>query len=139
MKNSGNSTLNSNDRERDSNFLISNTGNIDVLNLDDIDSRNSSVPESTTVDENRLLPFTFKVNVNGSHTNFSAEAQEAATGIMSMKAPLFPSISILSENTRVWCRFCEADIVYRSRLAIGAPPGVRVYSIDGSLLLGPHD
>jgi hypothetical protein len=39
----------------------------------------------------------------------------------------------------VWCRFCEADIVYRSRSTVGAPPGVRVYCLDGSLLLDEKD
>ena len=36
-------------------------------------------------------------------------------------------------------RFCEADIVYRSRSTIGAPPGVRVYCLDGSLLMDEKD
>lgn len=53
-------------------------------------------------------------------------------------ARLFPTVSLLSENTRVWCRFCEADIVTRSRCNIGAPPGTKVYCLDGSVLLEEH-
>ena len=52
---------------------------------------------------------------------------------------IYPGISIMSENTRVWDRFCESDIVYRCRSQIGAPDGVKVYCLDGSLLLTEDD
>lgn len=52
---------------------------------------------------------------------------------------LYPTVSLFSEETRVWCRFCEADVIYKSRAAIGAPPGVKVYCLDGSLLLQESD
>eukprot|EP01035_Chromulina_nebulosa_P017753 gene17753-23352_t len=52
-----------------------------------------------------------------------------------LSCDIYPSVSILSEGTRVWCRFCEADIVNRSRQFIGAPDNVKVYCLDGSLLL----
>jgi hypothetical protein len=42
---------------------------------------------------------------------------------------------LLPEDTRVWCRFCEADVIYKLRETIGAPPGVRVYCLDGTLLI----
>jgi hypothetical protein len=35
--------------------------------------------------------------------------------------------------------FCVDDVQYRSRDAIGAPPGVCVYCLDGSILLGEDE
>jgi len=81
------------------------------------------------------LPFTLNISVNGRPATVSSSATEAALSVSSNEAPLYPTISLLSQDTRVWCRFCEADMVYRSRAALQAPPGVRVYCLDGSLLL----
>lgn len=78
-------------------------------------------------------------NINGHQNKFSSNALDTVGDIDSMKAPLYPTVSLLSEDTRVWCRFCEADIVYRERSVIGAPKGVRVYCLDGSLLLDEQD
>jgi hypothetical protein len=52
---------------------------------------------------------------------------------------IYPTISVLSEGTRVWCRFSEADIVYRSRRALRAPPIVKIYCLDGSRLLNDSE
>ena len=49
---------------------------------------------------------------------------------------LFPTLTLLSPNTQVFCRFCAADLVQPSRASIGAPAGVTVYALDGSLVLG---
>ena len=84
-------------------------------------------------------PFTLRVNVNGKLSVFSHEAYESMSDIVSLKAPLYPTVSLLTENTRVWCRFCEADIVYRSRESIGAPTGVPIYCLDGSLLFDSNE
>ena len=81
------------------------------------------------------LPFLLQININGKLSRYGDDALAAATGILSLKAPLYPTVSLLSEDTRVWCRFCEADIVYRQRGLIGAPPEARVYCLDGSLLI----
>lgn len=81
------------------------------------------------------MPFAMSISVNGRSTKFTDDSREAACAIARNAALLYPTISLLSQDTRVWCRFCEADIVYRSRAALGAPPGVRVYCLDGSLLL----
>ena len=78
-------------------------------------------------------------NVNGQQSKFASDALDSVTDVISLKTPLYPTVSLLSADTRVWCRFCEADIVYRSRSTVGAPPGVRVYCLDGSLLLDEHD
>lgn len=55
---------------------------------------------------------------------------------------IFPSVSILSYGTRVHCRFCEADVIFRSRQMIGLSlyeinklSSGRVYCLDGSILL----
>ena len=80
-----------------------------------------------------------KWNINGQQIKYSSNALETVSDIDSLKAPLYPTVSLLSEDTRVWCRFCEADIVYRDRAVIGAPKGVRVYCLDGSLLLDEND
>ena len=78
-------------------------------------------------------------NINGQQIKYSSNALDTVSDIDSLKAPLYPTVSILSEDTRVWCRFCEADIVYRDRAVVGAPKGVRVYCLDGSLLLDEND
>ena len=85
-------------------------------------------------------PFVLRFSVNGRSTPLGPQAVEAACAVAANSdAPLFPTISLMSQDTRVWCRFCEADIVYRSRAALGAPPGVRVYCLDGSLLLSGEE
>jgi hypothetical protein len=81
----------------------------------------------------------FHFTVNGEAVVYPAEVQQGLQEIAASNTPLYPTVSLFSEETRVWCRFCEADVVYRSRTAIGAPPGVRVYSLDGSLLLQESD
>ena len=80
-----------------------------------------------------------KWNINGQQSKYSSNALDTVSDIDSLKAPLYPTVSLLSEDTRVWCRFCEADIVYRDRGVVGAPKGVRVYCLDGSLLLDEND
>jgi len=87
-----------------------------------------------------VLQFT----VNGQPVLHPPEASLSCEdlGASSLHQPqplLYPTVSLFSEETRVWCRFCEADIIYKSRTAIGAPPGVKVYCLDGSLLLHEGD
>ena len=47
---------------------------------------------------------------------------------------LFPTLTLHSSQTEVMCRFCSEDILAISRKSIGAPSGVTVYSVDGSVL-----
>lgn len=47
---------------------------------------------------------------------------------------LFPTLTLHSTQTEVLCRFCASDILATSRRAIGAPNGVTVYAVDGSVL-----
>ncbi len=77
----------------------------------------------------------FAFNINGTVLSFSESVEKSIQSELKMYPPLYPTVSILSEQTKVWCRFDQQDIVFRSRRAIGAPPGVRVYCLDGSVLL----
>ena len=47
---------------------------------------------------------------------------------------LFPTLTLHSSQTEVMSRFCSEDILAISRKSIGAPSGVTVYSVDGSVL-----
>lgn len=81
----------------------------------------------------------FHFTVNGEPILYPAEASKCLEEVVSTNTPLYPTVSLFSEETRVWCRFCEADVIYRSRAQIGAPPNVRVYCLDGTLLLKESD
>ena len=48
---------------------------------------------------------------------------------------LFPTLTLHSSETQVMSRFCADDVLARSREEIGAPPGVTIYCVDGSVLL----
>lgn len=93
-------------------------------------------PELTAPQEESAAGIVCNFNVNGVPMVFPAAAMaEPLKELTLLNAPLYPTVSLLSEETRVYCRFCEADIIYRSRESIGAPKGVRVYGLDGSLVL----
>lgn len=47
---------------------------------------------------------------------------------------LYPTLTLHSPDTQVLCRFCAEDILARSRMEIGAPEGVTIYAVDGSVL-----
>lgn len=77
-----------------------------------------------------------QINIDGHPCEYPAGAlQKIASEIQLLKASLYPTVGLISGNTRVWCRFCEADVVYRRRNAIGAPVNTKVYCLDGSVLL----
>jgi hypothetical protein len=84
---------------------------------------------------NDLIQF----NINGNPISCSLDAKLVIREVLAQNTPLYPTVSLFTEDTRVWCRFCEADVVYRDRKSINAPPGVRVYCLDGSLLLRESD
>ena len=88
--------------------------------------------ESSSANPNLL-----SVNVNGIVLELDARAHEAVKDVLSastaQSAPLYPTVSLMSPNVRVWCRFCEADILQRKAAAIGAPDNARVYCLDGSV------
>ena len=47
---------------------------------------------------------------------------------------IFPTLTLHSGHTQVMCRFSREDIRATSRESIGAPRGVTVYAVDGSVL-----
>lgn len=47
---------------------------------------------------------------------------------------LFPTLTLHSSQTEVLCRFCSEDILATSRKSVGAPSGVTVYAVDGSVI-----
>ena len=105
-----------------------------------LEERTSPFPGCTSPEFSLPTPLTFSVCINGRAIAITDEIREAAyDALVTDEAPLYPTISLLSQDTRVWCRFCEADIMYRSRSLVKAPPGVKVYCLDGSLLLDEKD
>jgi hypothetical protein len=48
---------------------------------------------------------------------------------------LYPTVTLQSAATGVLCRFSSEDIIATTRESIGAPPGVAVYAVDGSVIL----
>eukprot|EP01038_Epipyxis_sp_PR26KG_P006191 gene6191-8527_t len=80
-----------------------------------------------------------RINIDGVLVKYGANVAESINDLCSFNAVQYPTVSIFSENTRVWCRLCAADIVYRSRESIGAPNNSRIYCLDGSLLLDEND
>ena len=47
---------------------------------------------------------------------------------------LYPTVTLQSPATGVMCRFSSEDITAQSRAEIGAPNGVTVYAVDGSVI-----
>jgi hypothetical protein len=52
---------------------------------------------------------------------------------------LYATLTLHSPATQVMCRFCAEDVVANTRESIGAPPGVTVYAVDGSVLIERTD
>jgi hypothetical protein len=76
-----------------------------------------------------------KFNINGEPIHLNQETASLINGFQLGDLPVYPTVSLISDGTRIWCRFCEADIVYKNRQSIQAPPNCRIYCLDGSLLL----
>jgi len=51
---------------------------------------------------------------------------------------LFPTLTLHSQS-QVFCHFCAADVFAANRESIGAPKGVMVYALDGSILLNASE
>lgn len=52
---------------------------------------------------------------------------------------LYPTVTLQSAATSVVCRFSSEDILATTRDVIGAPPGVAVYAVDGSVILAEDE
>jgi hypothetical protein len=51
-----------------------------------------------------------------------------------LEEDLYPTLTLHSPATKVWCRFCAQDILSNSRESIGAPEGATIYAVDGSVI-----
>lgn len=54
--------------------------------------------------------------------------------LVPMEEELFPTLTLHSHATQVMCRFSAEDVSAASSLVVGAPEGVTVYAVDGSVL-----
>jgi hypothetical protein len=57
------------------------------------------------------------------------------TLLVPLTEDLYPTVTLQSPGTSVVCRFSSEDVMASTREMIGAPPGVVVYAIDGSVIL----
>jgi hypothetical protein len=70
------------------------------------------------------------------------ESNKAGPGLPSATLPLlvpaaedlYPTVTLHSPASAVMCRFSAEDVAALSRESIGAPPGVTVYAVDGSVI-----
>lgn len=79
-----------------------------------------------------------------SHMGTGLENEDAAAAAMASNTSfplyvpreedLYATLTLHSPATQVMCRFCAEDVVACTRESIGAPPGVTVYAVDGSVL-----
>jgi hypothetical protein len=59
--------------------------------------------------------------------------------LVPMEEELFPTLTLHSPSTQVMCRFSKEDILSTTRESIGAPRGVTVYAVDGSVMLDERE
>jgi len=89
--------------------------------------------------KNVVADVTFNINGCVIPLAESAAAEQIGDSTLSLVAPkaqeLFPTVTLHSPATCVMCRFSADDLLANSRKEIGAPNGVTVYSVDGSVLL----
>lgn len=83
--------------------------------------------------------FEINLNLNGYPIELPWDAQAQLADITWGGSPLYPTVSFMDCGTSVWSGFSADDVVNRDRRSIGAPPGVAVYCLDGSILLGEHE
>ena len=67
--------------------------------------------------------------------SFPLDINTLQVELTDMKAPLYPAVSLLSNDVSVQCKFSADDVRYRDRQRIGAPAGVPVYALDGTVLI----
>tara|TARA_A100001015_G_C15043500_1_gene741604 strand:+ start:625 stop:2568 length:1944 start_codon:yes stop_codon:yes gene_type:complete len=84
------------------------------------------------------------INVDGNLLQLDQRANAALESVLleslDGQVDLFPTVSLLSPQVRVWCRFCEADILQRNPVAVGTSKQTddlsgasnNIYCLDGS-------
>jgi hypothetical protein len=95
--------------------------------------------ESTTDEINEGETFEINLNLNGYPIELPWDAQAQLADIAWGGNSLYPTVSFMDSGTSVWSGFSADDIIHRDRKSIGAPPGVVVYCLDGSVLLGQDE
>jgi hypothetical protein len=83
--------------------------------------------------------FEININLNGYPIELPWDAQAQLADIAWGGNSLYPTVSFMDCRTSVWSGFSVDDVVHRDRKSIGAPPGVVVYCLDGSVLLGQDE
>jgi hypothetical protein len=80
---------------------------------------------------------TFEIvfNLNGYPIELPWEARNHLADIVWGESSFYPTVSFLDPGMSVWSGYCSDDVVHRDRKSIGAPEGVVVYCLDGSVLL----
>lgn len=96
-------------------------------------------PECEDIETKEECVFAININGNPIHFPFANSTLNSFYCNPSCPVQAYPTVSILTQGTRVWCRFSEADIVHRSRKSNSAPSNVKVYCLDGSLILDEND
>ena len=124
------------------NFVYSNN----KLRRSSSECQSSTQEDATGIisDISESSSFFIKINIDGKYCNMSNNMMSAIDDMdtkMRAEFPshLYPTVSLVSPGTRVWCRFAHDDILCRNRKSIGAPVGKKVYCLDGSLLLRAED
>ena len=74
------------------------------------------------------------ITMGGSSENLVMPLSSTLPLLVPMEEELFPTVTLHSPATQVMCRFSSEDILATSRDTIGAPAGVPVYTVDGSVL-----
>ena len=84
-----------------------------------------------------VIPLNAAANEDsGSNVSVARQMGDSRLSLVTPKAQeLFPTVTLHSPATCVMCRFSADDLLANSREEIGAPPGVTIYSVDGSVLL----
>jgi len=65
--------------------------------------------------------------------------QTTASLLVPSTEELYPTLTLKSHDVDVLCRFCAEDILATQRKEIGAPFGVTVYAVDGSVLFDENN
>ena len=73
------------------------------------------------------------------HHQKGFDGQLTLQSLVPMEEELFPTLTLHSSSTQVMCRFSSEDILAEFRTQIGAPLGVTVYSVDGSVLFDDNE
>lgn len=91
--------------------------------------------------DGELVEASLKFSVNGMPVLLDATDGHPGGDVTPLFIPkdddIYPTLTLHSPSTQVLGRFCAADILHPHRSLVGAPLGVPVYALDGSVILKP--